>query len=128
MFFNFFFSSRRRHTRFRNVTGVQTCALPICDDAESKLLSCIMGHNLCLDVFGGPSPEEAAAGFPAHGETSVARFTIESDGTRAHMHASLPSAQLRVSRQLTLAGRTLRVVESVENLTATDRPVGWTQH
>src|ERR1043166_8524959 len=26
----FFFSSRRRHTRFRNVTGVQTCALPIC--------------------------------------------------------------------------------------------------
>src|ERR1043166_3947440 len=28
--FIFFFSSRRRHTRFRNVTGVQTCALPIC--------------------------------------------------------------------------------------------------
>src|ERR1043166_10142072 len=25
-----FFSSIRRHTRFRNVTGVQTCALPIC--------------------------------------------------------------------------------------------------
>src|SRR6056300_1395784 len=27
--FLFFFSSRRRHTRFLNVTGVQTCALPI---------------------------------------------------------------------------------------------------
>src|SRR5881397_1014070 len=26
----FFFSSRRRHTRWLNVTGVQTCALPIC--------------------------------------------------------------------------------------------------
>src|SRR5210317_2292974 len=26
---DFFFSSRRRHTRFLNVTGVQTCALPI---------------------------------------------------------------------------------------------------
>ena len=25
----FFFSSRRRHTRYRHVTGVQTCALPI---------------------------------------------------------------------------------------------------
>src|SRR3546814_7641317 len=25
----FFFSSRRRHTRFALVTGVQTCALPI---------------------------------------------------------------------------------------------------
>src|ERR1051325_655532 len=27
----FFFSSRRRHTRLRTVTGVQTCALPITD-------------------------------------------------------------------------------------------------
>jgi len=27
----FWFSSRRRHTGFRNVTGVQTCALPISD-------------------------------------------------------------------------------------------------
>ena len=28
--FFFFFSSRRRHTRSFHVTGVQTCALPIC--------------------------------------------------------------------------------------------------
>src|SRR3546814_16147995 len=28
----FFFSSRRRHTRCALVTGVQTCALPICFD------------------------------------------------------------------------------------------------
>src|SRR5881628_1979996 len=28
--FVFFFSSRRRHTRCQSVTGVQTCALPIC--------------------------------------------------------------------------------------------------
>src|SRR3546814_4625405 len=30
MFLFFFFSSRRRHTRCALVTGVQTCALPIC--------------------------------------------------------------------------------------------------
>src|SRR3546814_5241205 len=30
MFILFFFSSRRRHTRCALVTGVQTCALPIC--------------------------------------------------------------------------------------------------
>src|SRR3546814_20632618 len=29
-FCSFFFSSRRRHTRCALVTGVQTCALPIC--------------------------------------------------------------------------------------------------
>src|SRR3546814_13860222 len=33
----FFFSSRRRHTSCALVTGVQTCALPICIDSESLL-------------------------------------------------------------------------------------------
>src|SRR3546814_7966027 len=32
VFFVFFFSSRRRHTRCALVTGVQTCALPIFAD------------------------------------------------------------------------------------------------
>src|SRR3546814_5855888 len=36
----FFFSSRRRHTRCALVTGVQTCALPICQRL----------HNLMSDV------------------------------------------------------------------------------
>src|SRR3546814_98122 len=31
----FFFSSRRRHTRCALVTGVQTCALPICQDVAA---------------------------------------------------------------------------------------------
>ena len=33
--FGFFFSSRRRHTRWNLVTGVQTCALPILTSAHS---------------------------------------------------------------------------------------------
>src|SRR3546814_1659651 len=33
--FCFFFSSRRRHTRCALVTGVQTCALPICRVAKA---------------------------------------------------------------------------------------------
>src|SRR3546814_4306234 len=33
----FFFSSRRRHTRCALVTGVQTCALPICPDPRMVL-------------------------------------------------------------------------------------------
>src|SRR3546814_4703154 len=31
----FFFSSRRRHTRCALVTGVQTCALPICESVDA---------------------------------------------------------------------------------------------
>jgi hypothetical protein len=35
---------------------------------------------------------------------------------------------LRVARRIVLADRTVRVRESVENLSAADRPVGWTEH
>src|SRR3546814_6048692 len=42
MFWLFFFSSRRRHTRCALVTGVQTCALPILRAA--------------FDPAGGPRP------------------------------------------------------------------------
>src|SRR3546814_6826859 len=34
--FVFFFSSRRRHTSCALVTGVQTCALPICRSSQSS--------------------------------------------------------------------------------------------
>src|SRR3546814_1800401 len=34
----FFFSSRRRHTRCALVTGVQTCALPICFEFRKRAL------------------------------------------------------------------------------------------
>src|SRR3546814_8384207 len=34
----FFFSSRRRHTRCAVVTGVQTCALPICRRIDRQVM------------------------------------------------------------------------------------------
>src|SRR3546814_5484358 len=58
MITNFFFSSRRRHTRCALVTGVQTCALPISSallpagfhdrlppraDAAARLEACVLG-------------------------------------------------------------------------------------
>src|SRR3546814_6995620 len=39
LFVLFFFSSRRRHTRCALVTGVQTCALPICGE-DALSVSC----------------------------------------------------------------------------------------
>src|SRR3546814_6331241 len=38
MFYMFFFSSRRRHTRCALVTGVQTCALPILQNIADILV------------------------------------------------------------------------------------------
>src|SRR3546814_5697597 len=40
----FFFSSRRRHTRCALVTGVQTCALPICTEALPETLQEALGR------------------------------------------------------------------------------------
>jgi hypothetical protein len=96
--------------------------------ADATLLSGIMGHNLCLDIFGGPSAEEAAAGMPAHGEASAARFDVGVHAGEIAMSAVLQAAQLRVERRIALADRTVRIHESVENLSCADRPVGWTQH
>lgn len=97
---------------------------------ESLLLSGIMGHNLCLDTFGPPSPEEAAAGLSVHGEGSVARYKIQSGNGELTARVTLPSADLSFVRtiQLDPDGESVHISETVENLGATDRPIAWTQH
>lgn len=99
-------------------------------DAESKLLSGIQGHNLCLDLFGGPSAEEAAAGMTVHGEASVATYEIESSERAMTARCVLPAAQLRFERQIRLKANDpyVAISETVENLSILDRPVAWTQH
>ncbi|MGE5644424.1 MAG: hypothetical protein ACM336_01405 [Acidobacteriota bacterium] len=96
-------------------------------DAESKLLAGIMGHNLCMDIFGGPSPEEAAAGLTVHGEAPVAPYEIEARGAELIAKAVFPQAQLRFERRIRLEDA-VRFTETVENLSAYDRPIAWTQH
>jgi hypothetical protein len=97
-------------------------------DVEAPLLAGIMGHNLCLDIFGGPSAEEHAAGFTPHGEASVVAYEIDASSGYLMMQAPLPEARLRVERRIELHDRAVRVQEVIENVSATDRPVGWTQH
>ena len=95
---------------------------------EAKLLCGILGHNLCLDLFGGPSDAEFAAGMTAHGEASVLPYQLEEhDGTLVcSLH--MPLAQLRFKRTITLQGEDVRIRETVENLAAFERPLAWTQH
>lgn len=95
---------------------------------EGPLLASIMGHNLCLDIFGGPSDEEARAGLTPHGEASIVAYRIETDGDALIMRADLPLAQLRLERRVDLRYRSVRIRETVENMAACDRPVAWTEH
>lgn len=97
-------------------------------DAESKLLSGIMGHNLALDLFGAPSPEEAKAGMTVHGDASVLPYQITSARDELTAACSLPSAQLHFERKVQLAGARVLFSETVENLSRLDRPIAWTQH
>jgi len=95
---------------------------------EARLLAGIMGHNLCLDIFGGPSAEEAAAGLTVHGESSVARYEIVEQEGGFQMHATLPMARLSIERTIQLQGERVRIRETVRNLCAFDRAIAWTQH
>jgi len=96
--------------------------------SDGKLLAGIMGHNLCLDLFGGPSQAEAAGGITAHGEGSVNSYEIAEAANGLLMAIRLPLAQLLFTRSLELHGHSVRIRETVENLTASDRPIAWTQH
>ena len=95
---------------------------------DAPLLAGLMGHNVCLDIFGGPSDEEARAGLPVHGEVSTARFEIDRAPASLAMRASLPEAQLSFERRIELVDHAVRIRETVENHAGTDRPVGWTEH
>jgi hypothetical protein len=96
--------------------------------SDAPLLAGIMGHNLCLDLFGEPSEEEAAAGVTAHGEGSVAPYEIAAGSGSLTLRARLPLAQAAFERRIDLEGAIVRIREQVTSLAAFDRPIGWTQH
>ena len=85
------------------------------DGTDARLLAGIMGHSLCLDIFGGPSAEEAAAGLSAHGEGSVVPYELSVDGASAHGARRFPLAQLEFERRLVLDGEAIRVRETLRN-------------
>src|SRR5713226_3162285 len=87
-----------------------------------------MGHNLCLDIFGGPSQEEAAAGLTPHGEGSIVSYNVAALGQQLRASAPFPLAHLHFERRIELHDRAILIRETVENLDACDRPIGWTQH
>src|SRR3546814_9788520 len=81
----FFFSSRRRHTRCALVTGVQTCALPICEVGEKSWLV-MTARRLWMDRGTSPSyGGKGRVGNPRLGEALGAEETAvaASAGSRA---------------------------------------------
>jgi len=98
------------------------------NDAESRLICGIMGHNLCLDMFGPPSKDEGAAGLAVHGEAGVVRWVFEMNEPELIARCTMPAAQLGLERRFQLEGCRVLIRETVENLAPLDRPIAWTQH
>jgi hypothetical protein len=98
------------------------------DGSDAKLLAGIMGHNLCLDIFGGPSNEEFESGITAHGEGAVVAYEITQKDGQITMETHMPLAQIHFQRRITLVNQALKISERVESLCAFDRSIAWTQH
>ncbi len=98
--------------------------------AGAPLLSGILGHNICVDFFGGPSKAEENAGVPVHGEAPTLEWKpVRKTAGSITYKTSLPKAQMDVSRTITLGGDSaMWITETVKNNTAFDRPFGWQQH
>src|ERR1035437_5721873 len=86
--------------------------------SDAKLLAGIMGHNVCLDLFGSPSTEEAATGYTVHGEGSVVRYEIDESSDGLQMRTVFPLSQIKFLRSLHLQGNFVRVRETIESLAA----------
>ena len=96
--------------------------------SDARLLAGIMGHNLCLDIFGPPSDEEAQAGLTAHGEGSVAPYELIANRESLVARAHFPLAGLEFERHIELSDSAALIRETLKNLTNDDRAIGWTQH
>jgi hypothetical protein len=101
------------------------------DPPGAVLLQSILGHNLCLDFFGAPSPAETLAGIPVHGEAPVQTWRlIENAGGTLAYSTRLPLANLDATRTIRIAPQSsaLWITERVVNRSPFDRPIGWQEH
>ena len=103
--------------------------------SEARLLSGLMGHNLCFPYWGDPSDAEFQAGMTFHGETGIVRWTKlseQQEGKRLLLKiaAELPESKTRFIRTISLvSGEPVVYFESrAENLAALDKPIGWCEH
>ncbi len=102
--------------------------------ATGRFLAGFTGHALCLDYFGDPAPEKAAAGLGLHGEAAVTRWSVtdfsELRSGQCRLVTSLPISQLTFERtiQLSEGQSVVYVEEALSNERGTAHPCDWVQH
>jgi hypothetical protein len=101
----------------------------------TRLLASILGHNLCLGWFGGPSQDEQKAGMQCHGEASVAKWRLTDRSVserRVSMSCSceLPAAGMSFARTLSSSrgSHTIHVEETIASRSRRDLPFTMAEH
>jgi hypothetical protein len=89
-----------------------------------------MGQFVCVDGFGGVSPEERAAGMPGHGEAHLQNFSLSPGEGSLSLSAKLPLVQENFTRTFRMVeGENVVYVDSrLESLLSFDKPVNWAEH
>lgn len=99
-----------------------------------KFMAGYTGHCLCLDHFGEPSPEQAAAGLGLHGEAPVAEWNVtkpaQPEKPQCQWTVTLPAAHLKFEREIRLGdGESVAYIqETVSNERDFDHICDWVQH
>ena len=100
-----------------------------------KLQGPMVGHFVCVDGFGSPSPEERAAGLAMHGEAYLQPWKLvasEKQGSTAttRFSVNLPLLQESFTRVLRMVdGESVIYVDSeLESQAAFDRTANWGEH
>lgn len=93
------------------------------------------GHFVCVDGFGPPSADEAAAGMQGHGEAhrlpwSIAFAGMENGDSVLRQTVALPRVHEVLQREVRLkpGENVVYVKSSLTSLLDFDRPVNWAEH
>jgi hypothetical protein len=98
-------------------------------DSEARLISGLLGHNLCFPYWGRPSAAEEAAGMTFHGESNILRWKmLDGQPHWLKLAVTLPNCSIRFEREVRCVGNVIYFSEAATNLSAWDRPVGWCEH
>lgn len=96
---------------------------------EGRLLASILGHSLCLGLYGPPTNVEADTGAVTHGLAAVQAWTWN-DSLEGSLVGSCEDAlaHLRFSRSVRVENKCALIEESVHNLRDQERSLLWQQH
>ena len=95
----------------------------------ARLMSGLVGHNLCFPYWGNPSASETRAGMTYHGEAGITMWRqVTARQDEITVTAEFPESRTRFTRTVRVSDQIAYFDSTGENLAAWDRVLGWCEH